>query len=91
MAFGKVISLAPVVAAQIVGFFNRVIVPLLAVDRRADTVVVADAVAEFGQEAVVFVFGRVGNAAGGTADIRAAARTFHRIAAVARAFGFMAA
>ena len=65
--------------------------PLLAVERRADAVIFVNPITDFGQEAVVFVFGRVGNAACRTADIRAAARTFHRIAAVARAFGFMAA
>ena len=64
---------------------------LLAVERRADTVVLINLITDFGQEAVVFVFGRIGNAACRTADIRAAARTFHRIAAIACAFGFMTA
>jgi len=66
-------------------------VPLLAVERCADTVVLINLITDFGQEAVVFVFGRIRNAACRTADIRAAALAFHRIAAVARAFGFMAA
>ncbi|CWN69263.1 Uncharacterised protein [Neisseria meningitidis] len=65
--------------------------PLLTVERCADAVVVVDLISNLTQEVVVFVFGRIGDAAGGTADIRFFTRTFYRIAAVARAFGFMAA
>ena len=65
--------------------------PLLAVERCADTMVVVDLISNLTQEAVVFVLGRIRNTARRTTDIRSAAGALYRITTLARAFSLMAA
>lgn len=65
--------------------------PLLAVKRCADAVLVVDLISNLTQEVVVFVFGRIRDTACRTTDIRSAASTLYRIATLARAFGLMTA
>lgn len=65
--------------------------PLLAVKRCADAVLVVDLISNLTQEVVVFVFGRIRDTACRTTDILSAASTLYRIATLARAFGLMTA
>ena len=86
-----VIGFAPRRSGQVIRLFDRVIMPLLAVERCADTVVVIDLISNLTQEAVVFVLGRIRNTACRTTDIRSAAGTLYRITTLARAFSLVTA